>query len=368
MSTTLTQRLSSRKKFYLTDLNRYIGAGIRSSSKKDELVSGLADFILNSPAKWLARLTEYELKLLVRAVRNGRGKVFCFPMPMALLYIEVFGIVETDFDGSEVSLRLDDDIYDAIAPVAEDVYRYKDITGGYDSERFVWGVLAVHGVMKSDELVELYGEHFGKYSFYSNCSDNFALMSALSDEYAEHFAVDDRESILDSWKEKKISIKKYPKEYYISAGKTSPYWLPGADDRRVVRFLDLLKECGLEDFYARSLASLLWYESQRLPLVDVLGSVFDILSDGETDDSFAEEYKDTAIDFINSLPMWDLNGMSLSDTASEAPARNDLLVKSLESALDKIRSNSLNVKVGRNDMCPCGSGKKFKDCHGKFHS
>jgi len=21
-------------------------------------------------------------------------------------------------------------------------------------------------------------------------------------------------------------------------------------------------------------------------------------------------------------------------------------------------------KVGRNDLCPCGSGKKFKDCHG----
>ena len=23
------------------------------------------------------------------------------------------------------------------------------------------------------------------------------------------------------------------------------------------------------------------------------------------------------------------------------------------------------VKVGRNDPCPCGSGKKFKNCHGK---
>ena len=23
------------------------------------------------------------------------------------------------------------------------------------------------------------------------------------------------------------------------------------------------------------------------------------------------------------------------------------------------------IKVGRNDPCPCGSGKKFKSCHGK---
>jgi preprotein translocase subunit SecA len=24
------------------------------------------------------------------------------------------------------------------------------------------------------------------------------------------------------------------------------------------------------------------------------------------------------------------------------------------------------LKVGRNDPCPCGSGKKFKQCHGKL--
>ncbi|MHB1666292.1 SEC-C metal-binding domain-containing protein [Thiomonas sp.] len=23
-------------------------------------------------------------------------------------------------------------------------------------------------------------------------------------------------------------------------------------------------------------------------------------------------------------------------------------------------------KVGRNDLCPCGSGKKYKHCHGKL--
>ena len=24
------------------------------------------------------------------------------------------------------------------------------------------------------------------------------------------------------------------------------------------------------------------------------------------------------------------------------------------------------ARVGRNDPCPCGSGKKFKQCHGKL--
>ena len=29
-----------------------------------------------------------------------------------------------------------------------------------------------------------------------------------------------------------------------------------------------------------------------------------------------------------------------------------------------VGSNILNKKIGRNDPCPCGSGKKYKICHG----
>ena len=27
--------------------------------------------------------------------------------------------------------------------------------------------------------------------------------------------------------------------------------------------------------------------------------------------------------------------------------------------------NAMGGKIGRNDPCPCGSGKKYKHCHGK---
>jgi preprotein translocase subunit SecA len=38
-----------------------------------------------------------------------------------------------------------------------------------------------------------------------------------------------------------------------------------------------------------------------------------------------------------------------------------------EAASDKVRSEVRNgPKVGRNDPCPCGSGKKYKQCHGKL--
>jgi preprotein translocase subunit SecA len=43
--------------------------------------------------------------------------------------------------------------------------------------------------------------------------------------------------------------------------------------------------------------------------------------------------------------------------------RPDLLTRSSEP-----KSNApvrVAKKVGRNDPCPCGSGKKYKNCHGK---
>ncbi len=35
------------------------------------------------------------------------------------------------------------------------------------------------------------------------------------------------------------------------------------------------------------------------------------------------------------------------------------------SAEGKVQTVQGEHKVGRNDPCPCGSGKKYKNCHGK---
>lgn len=39
-----------------------------------------------------------------------------------------------------------------------------------------------------------------------------------------------------------------------------------------------------------------------------------------------------------------------------------VIVKSLA---DNAAKRSTNISIGRNDMCPCGSGKKYKNCHGR---
>jgi len=37
-----------------------------------------------------------------------------------------------------------------------------------------------------------------------------------------------------------------------------------------------------------------------------------------------------------------------------------------EAQTDKVLDEALFANVSRNDPCPCGSGKKFKHCHGRI--
>jgi preprotein translocase subunit SecA len=39
--------------------------------------------------------------------------------------------------------------------------------------------------------------------------------------------------------------------------------------------------------------------------------------------------------------------------------------KQTQQVIEKVQPRRVEQKVGRNDMCPCGSGKKYKNCHGK---
>jgi preprotein translocase subunit SecA len=75
-------------------------------------------------------------------------------------------------------------------------------------------------------------------------------------------------------------------------------------------------------------------------------------------------------DFLKNLPKKTVHREESSFTTAkpqpEAPARkpSDMVTEATEAAA-KARPIRNGPKVGRNDPCPCGSGKKYKQCCGK---
>ncbi len=55
-----------------------------------------------------------------------------------------------------------------------------------------------------------------------------------------------------------------------------------------------------------------------------------------------------------------VTGLKAPSPLAAAPSVDD----EVESRMPQAQMPSGQPKVGRNDVCPCGSGKKYKKCHG----
>lgn len=119
--------------------------------------------------------------------------------------------------------------------------------------------------------------------------------------------------------------------------------------------------------------------------------------DHDLTDRQAEEGIQRLADFVDNFPLWHLRGFTATDYPSEAFVSKISTKEPLGSMLRKVKREAsqfrgvLNEKpylldqtkpsmdekpsmddnpwagqkIGRNDPCPCGSGLKYKKCHGK---
>lgn len=113
--------------------------------------------------------------------------------------------------------------------------------------------------------------------------------------------------------------------------------------------------------------------------------------DQDLTDRQAEEGIQRLADFVNNLPLWHLRGFTAADYPSEVFVSKISTKEPLGSMQRKVKREAslfrgvLNEKpylpdqtkpsmddnpwagqkIGRNDPCPCGSGLKYKKCHGK---
>ena len=75
-----------------------------------------------------------------------------------------------------------------------------------------------------------------------------------------------------------------------------------------------------------------------------------------------EEERDLGVECVHDDPARECasrRGLGRRTAAAAAPAPAEEEIK-----LPAVTVRRETPKVGRNDPCPCGSGKKFKNCHG----
>ncbi|HOZ56238.1 MAG: preprotein translocase subunit SecA [Parcubacteria group bacterium ADurb.Bin316] len=110
----------------------------------------------------------------------------------------------------------------------------------------------------------------------------------------------------------------------------------------------------------------LFNELNNLIQKEVVYSIFKV---GMMQESMARGFKETnladrAKQFIAPSKTMDSSNTSFSGLLQGAKKNDGKPSGSVDSVKQKVR-NAAGDKVGRNDLCPCGSGKKYKKCCGK---
>jgi len=110
--------------------------------------------------------------------------------------------------------------------------------------------------------------------------------------------------------------------------------------------------------YLRSSVNLRAY-GQREPIVEYKKDGLRMFKEME------EVFKEQVFSLVSSI-----NTENAPNTKEEAPAPRRTLVTSHTEPSElggpaKDGASKKEAVVGRNDPCPCGSGKKYKKCHGK---
>lgn len=162
-------------------------------------------------------------------------------------------------------------------------------------------------------------------------------------------------------------LAKVSLEDILSAGKTTPNNFPYVSHKEGLALADALKAVGHGGDAGAIRMHWLWREIEmgggdEQAFQDLVQR---ILKDVRVVSIEKTKALGRAIeDYANAIPVWAYRGLSSVDMMiGERVARgNEAMTAFIKERMGGIMQAA---KVGRNDPCPCGSGRKYKDCHGK---
>lgn len=363
----------------LNTLRKMAGYPIKSNLKKADLVDAPENSFRRDQVSLLSELPVYDLLILSKLCGMRRDTcILCEKYP-DMLYSMIYNIIEWDIsedDGNKIELWLTDDMYSLISPFVDKVLKDVETEKRYLIDYFFWGMLWVYGTPTTKDFINVLKKAFG---------NDEKDWGPIFIDLCNYFPFEDMDTdgiflnpvilnydYLQQQKEirgmDRKPVKEYSLEEIIAVGATGPYFHYGRETKECKDALAALRKCGFNFNDASARISRLYLDVQeveeplktsemmqrtigtpKLKSVDELNSVIQPI-----------------MEYMNSVPRWFLGGRAPKDIPVSREAKAQLA--SMAATAEKMSSMTNFSGVGRNDPCPCGSGLKYKHCHGKYQS
>ena len=380
MTGTILDFLMSGTKGRLDDIRKLLGAeeDIRSNLRKADLAKELADYIRYEGEYWIRRFPERDVAIARNLVEMGPGKEYnAGPQPYQTL-LETIGFLNCRIEKGNSIYSACPEMYDALkrgmpnAVAAMFAMQYPFF------EQVARGVLNLFGCVPVDTMLEYMTDAAMSSDSDTTYRDiNMFLGESLILDF--HTIEDEKENIyyfdpgipdpyhylqgqLD-FSNRTPEYKQFTLEEIMEAGDGGALCFPGGNTREGKALKTYLQKKGYSGKTLDVILNFAWVSCQEFEgnrfkeIIEAVGPSLRSMKD-------AQELLGLLSDYHNHMPKWIMKGFSPCEIREEYERKHPAPP---QDPLTRFAMNSI-PKVGRNDPCPCGSGKKYKDCHGKYQS
>lgn len=381
----------------LKDISKLLRISVSSKLRKEEYSATLARKVLSNPEAWLSRLTYYELTLLQKLVHAGPENFVEEPDFLIESTLEYLSLVFVDrsfsMDEGKVRYIICDELRESIAPHLDKVLATEEQTSHFMIEQYANGILNLYGCLHyevfNNILCEYLHDILPKATILETVASSMLIQGNTFSMIGRYGANTYIKSTLlleparledDLYQHRHIKkLKRFTKEEVFAMGEMPIFNIPCACSDKLKIYMT--KDLGLSEEAAASLMIDLWYSMQID--TDPMSAIASVIENKFSSIQELQKIVELFMNYCNQCPCWFLKGHSPMEISTlfggnklkKAPPRLiaglDMKASSMDMALDtqtqfdKMFYTFLGQNIGRNDPCPCGSGKKYKNCCGR---
>ncbi|WP_079529175.1 SEC-C metal-binding domain-containing protein [Halobacillus hunanensis] len=361
---TLYEGLSKYTKYELDAIRKNLKVKNASSLKKKELIAVLEErvqlYLKQIPLLWDSE----RFKLLTNIASNGGYVVAPKLEADQVEYFRAYGLIYTGTLEGEKILAVPDELIKPILSLKNDLKVRAAISRNTEWIKLTQGLLYYYGTLSSRQLISLL-EKYTKDTF--NFAEYIEIIADAISYHEEVYIDEEGFSNIRVFDPKRVkqehemrgNVPFYPftKQQVLTAGE------PGFVDRnksykQLVNFFT--KHFGMGKEEADGTVEECVYATRigHGPN-DVLTYLSNLLEFDSKET--VQAVMDKVVYLMNNTREWFLKGY----TSTELSTREKKHLQPLPSSEFNHNDGKKVVKIGRNELCPCGSGKKYKKCCGR---
>lgn len=364
--------------------------GLNADNEWDNLNSlqikkRMAKAILDNPLPLLKQLPIEDFIILQKLANAEPNICIETRTTQQILPIVMLGLAQqySCKDNDEYDyFNITEDFKKAIRPFIDGILDDSEVKLRLLVEEHLIGSLNIYGLLTKDELKTILKKCLlqvddGSGLFDHIYPNSIALKSLIVENYHFHSLflspyVSFYGDIIEARKKRKdiTSLKSFSPDIIRKAGQMPFPELPNPVNNKILYVLH--NKLGYSETDAYYLRIQIWRMAQ---IEDVSDIIKDVIGNAPAAKNIEELNDALAVlsDYINNSPRWNFRGYSPADIHIQPKSAPAISLGPNMRAMGYEQADVQNVvtgmwnspKVGRNDPCPCGSGKKYKHCCGK---